>query len=221
MMILVYWFVFSVGFKVKPAGNVPFIVVFLCGLIPWLTFSEALATSANALNANAHLVTKTVFPTEILPLVYLLASLITHTIMLIILLVVLLFTKIALSIYSLQFLYYLFGMSVFALGLGWMLSAANVFWKDVGQGLAVILNVWFWFTPIVWDINILPAKYHIIVKLNPFFYVVDGYKASFIYQSPIWHNPRMAGYFWIICIFVFAMGAFVFRRLKPEFSEVL
>src|SRR4030042_5562551 len=98
MMILVYWFVFSVGFKVRPAGDIPFIVVFLCGLIPWLTFSEALVTSTNALNANAQLVTKTVFPTEILPFVYLLASLITHGIMLVILVIVLLINSISLSV---------------------------------------------------------------------------------------------------------------------------
>ncbi|MCD4830503.1 MAG: ABC transporter permease [Anaerohalosphaeraceae bacterium] len=221
MMVLVYWFVFSVGFKVRPTGNVPFIVVFLCGLIPWLAFSEALATSANALNANAHLVTKTVFPTEILPLVYLLASLITHVIMLIILLVVLLFNELPLSIYSLQFLYYFFAMSVFALGLGWIVSAANVFWKDVGQCLGVILNVWFWFTPIVWDISIMHQKYQFIIKLNPFYYVVEGYRASFVYQQPIWHNYRMGIYFWVVCTFVFVAGAFIFRKLKPEFAEVL
>ncbi|MBN1788439.1 MAG: ABC transporter permease [Sedimentisphaerales bacterium] len=221
MMVLVYWFVFSVGFKVKPAGGIPFIVVFLCGLIPWLTFSEVLITSTNALIANTHLVTKTVFPTEVLPLVYLLASLITHIIMMIILFIVLLMNHISVSIYNLQLLYYLFSLCIFSLGLSWILSAANVFWKDVGQGLGVILNMWFWFTPIVWDIGIIPQKYQFIVKLNPFYYIVEGYKTSFVYHFPIWHNWRVGIYFWAINLLVFIVGVCIFRRLKPEFAEVL
>lgn len=221
MMILVYWFVFSVGFKVQPAGGVPFIVVFLCGLIPWSMFAEAVTTSANAINANAHLVTKTVFPTEILPVVYLAASLITHTVMLGIFIIVMLFNKVSLSLYNLQFLYYLFCLSVFSLGLGWLLSAINVFYKDVSQSLGVILNMWFWCTPIVWLIDIIPSRYQYIIKLNPMFYIVDGYKSSFIYHSPVWHNPKGFLYFWVICTLVFIAGALTFRKLKPEFAEVL
>jgi lipopolysaccharide transport system permease protein/teichoic acid transport system permease protein len=167
------------------------------------------------------LITKTVFPTEILPLVYLLASLITHVIMLIILFIVLLINNISLSIYNFQFLYYLFALLVFSLGLGWFFSALNVFYKDVGQILGVVLNVWFWFTPIVWPQEIIPLKYQCILKLNPIYYIVDGYKSSFIYHSSIWHNPRGVIYFWIVCVMVFIIGALTFRKLKPEFPEVL
>ncbi len=221
MIILVYWFVFSVGFKIKPAGSIPFIVVFLCGLIPWLMFSEALTTSANALNVNVHLVTKTVFPTEILPLVYLLASLMIHGIMLIILFIVLLINHIPISIYNFQFIYYLFALLVFSLGLGLFFSAINVFYKDVGQILGVVLNVWFWFTPIVWPKEMIPLKYQFILKLNPMYYIVDGYKSSFIYHLSIWHDCTTLVYFWIVCLLFFFFGVFVFRKLKPEFAEVL
>ena len=87
MMILIYWFVFSVGFKIQPIGNVPFVIVFLCGLIPWATFSESLMASTNAIIGNPHLATKTIFPTEILPVVNIVASLISHGIMLVILII--------------------------------------------------------------------------------------------------------------------------------------
>ncbi len=221
MFIAVYWFVFSVGFKVQPAGGIPFIVVFLCGLIPWSMFAEALTTSTGAVNANGHLVTKTVFPTEILPVVYIIASLITHTIMLGIFIIVMLANNIPLSLYNFQFLYYLFGLLFFSLGLGWFFSALNVFYKDVGQTLSVALNMWFWFTPIVWLLDIIPVKYQYIIKLNPMFYIVDGYKSSFIYHLPFWHNSKEAIYFWIVCVCVFLIGAVTFKRLKPEFAEAL
>ena len=221
MFILVYWFVFSVGFRVQPAGNVPFIVVFLCGLIPWSMFSEALTTSTGTISANSHLVTKTVFPTEILPIVNIVASLITHTIMLFIFIIVMIFNKIPLSFYNFQFIYYLSGLILFSLGFGWFLSAINVFFKDIGQVVSVVLNIWFWFTPIVWPQEMIPEKFQFIIKLNPMYYIIDGYRASFIYHSPIWHNPRGGVYFWLVSLAVFIIGGLTFRRLKPDFAEVL
>ena len=221
MIILVYWFVFSVGFKVRPAGNMPFIAVFLCGLIPWMMFAEALTTGTSAVTANISLVKKTDFPTEILPVAYLVAGLITHAIMLVILVLVLFVNKINLSLYNLQFLYYLAALTFFCLGLSWFLAAVNVFCRDVGQVLTVILNVWFWFTPIVWSIDIIPSKYHYIVKLNPFYYIVQGYKTSFLYHRPLWNDYPAALYFWLVCTVVFIVGAMTFKKLKSEFAEVL
>lgn len=221
MMILVYWFVFSVGFKVHPAGGIPFIVVFLCGLIPWSMFAEALTTSAGSIRANAHLITKTVFPTEILPIINITASLITHSIMLVIFIIVMIFNQIPFSFYNFQFIYYLLGMVIFSLGLGWFLSAINVFFKDVGQALGVVINIWFWLTPIVWLPEMIPQKYQYLLKLNPMFYIVDGYKSSFIYRSPVWHNPIGGIYFWVVVFAVFIVGAVTFKKLKSEFAEVL
>lgn len=221
MFILVYWFVFSVGFKVQPAGGIPFIVVFLCGLMPWSMFAEALTTSTGAISANAHLITKTVFPTEILSIVHITASMITHFVTLAIFILVMLFNNISFSLYNVQFLYYLFALSVFSLGLGWFFSAINVFYKDIGQALSVVLNMWFWFTPIVWLQDMIPHKYQHILKLNPMYYIVDGYKSSFIYHSSIWHNPNGTIYFWIVCIAVFIIGGITFKKLKSEFAEVL
>ncbi len=221
MMILVYWFVFSIGFKVQPAGGIPFIAVFLCGLIPWSMLTEALTASTGSIRSNAHLVTKTVFPTEILPIINITASLITHSIMLVIFIIVMIFNKIPFSFYNFQSIYYLFALVIFILGLGWFLSAINVFYKDVGQALSVVLNIWFWFTPIVWLPDMIPHKYQYILKLNPMFYIIDGYKSSFIYHSPVWHNPVGCIYFWVVSLVVFIIGAVTFKKLKPEFAEVL
>lgn len=221
MVILVYWFVFSLGFKVKPASGIPFIVVFLCGFIPWSMFSEALINSTGSIRSNAQLVTKTVFPTEILPIVNITASLITHLVMLAVFIIVLIFNKIPFSFYNLQIIYYLFALVILSLGFGWFFAAINVFYKDVGQALGVVMNVWFWFTPIVWLPDMIPGKYQYILKLNPMFYIVDGYKSSFIYYSSIWHNPAECIYFWVISIPVLIIGADTFKKLKSEFAEVL
>jgi lipopolysaccharide transport system permease protein/teichoic acid transport system permease protein len=221
MMILVFWFIFSVGFKIQPLGNVPFIVVFLCGLIPWTMFHETLMANTNAITRNVHLVKKMVFPTEMLSIVNLVASLVSHGIMLVILLVLLLFYKIPLSFYNFQFLYYFIALSVFTLGLSWLFSAVNVFYRDVGQILSVILTMWFWLTPIVWLMDMIPKDYHFIIKLNPIYYIVEGYRFAFIYHIPFWFNYNLGVYFWSLSLALVIMGGSVFRKLKPEFADVL
>ena len=221
MIILVFWFVFSVGFKVQPFGNIPFILVFVCGLIPWTMFSETLMANTNAITRNVHLVKKMVFPTEILSIVNLVASLISHVIMLGILLSLLLFYKISFSFYNVQFFYYFIALSIFTLGLSWFFSAVNVFYRDVGQILGVILNMWFWLTPIVWLMDMVPKEYQYIIKLNPIYYIVEGYRFSFIYHVPFWVNYDLGIYFWGVSLLSLFMGGLIFRKLKPEFADVL
>ena len=69
-LVVIFWFVFSVGFKAQGPGNTPFVLYFVSGLVPWLMFNEVLGASTNGVTGNVHLVKKTIFPTEILPLVF-------------------------------------------------------------------------------------------------------------------------------------------------------
>ncbi|MCP3943384.1 MAG: ABC transporter permease [Desulfobacteraceae bacterium] len=221
MTILVFWLIFSAGLKVQPMENAPFIVVFCCGYIPWMTFSQTLSVSTSIIVDNSHLTTKTVFPTEILPIVSLIANLMGHGILMCIFLLLLFFNQIPFSLWNLQFIYYLFSLSVLTISLGWFLSAVNVFFRDVGQIFSIILNLWFWMTPIVWPVSIVPEKYRFILDLNPVYYIVKGYKLSFIDHVPFWHNLTGGLYFWALCSLVLLIGSCVFRKLKPEFAELL
>ena len=224
IMVLIYWFVFSMGFKVQPSGNVPFIVAFLCGLIPWTTMAETLTASTTAVTGNPHLVKKTVFPTELLPFVHLSASMVSHLIMLAILLVVMAFYGMPFSFYNFQFLYFLAGLSVFCAGLGWIVSALNVFYRDVGQILAVVLNMWFWLTPVVYPEEMfqrLPQYLQFLPMINPMYYIVHGYRMSFYLHTGFWENWGLGIYFWTVSLGLFTLGGWLFRRLKPDFPEVL
>jgi lipopolysaccharide transport system permease protein/teichoic acid transport system permease protein len=139
-----------------------------------------------------------------------------------VILIVLLFKyDISFSVYNLQFLYYLAALTIFSLGLGWLCSALNVFYRDTAQIVGVLFNIWFWLTPIVWEMNIVPEKYSFYVKLNPFYYIVQGYKDSFLYHIPFWEHYMQGIYFWVVCFLTFAIGAFVFKKLKPDFVDVM
>jgi len=221
VLIFVFWFVFSVGFKVKPTNDVPFVVWLTAGMAPWFLFTNILTTSVGSVVGHANLIKKTVFSSEILPIVSISSSVVTHLVFLVLLFFLLIFQGIGFSLYDLQFLYYLFCLCVLTLGIGLIIASLNVFLRDIGQIVGVVVQVGFWATPIFWDIQIMPPKVQMLLKLNPMFYIVQGYRDSFIYQTGFWERPYLTCYFWIVTLFVLVIGVTIFQRLKPQFADVL
>jgi len=221
IMILVLWVVFGLGFRVTPLNNVPFVVWLTAGLSAWTVFADIVNGSAGAIVGNDYLIKKTMFPSPILPVVKIVSSLMTHIVFIVVLIGLVLSYKMPLSIYNLQCLYYILCLSVLSLGIGWAVSALNVFIRDVKNIVGVLLQIGFWVTPIFWDIHIMPKFLQFILKLNPVFYIVQGYRESFIYFVPFWEHATQTIYFWVVSMFIFTMGALIFRKLKPQFADVL
>ncbi|KJU81507.1 ABC transporter, partial [Candidatus Magnetobacterium bavaricum] len=109
----------------------------------------------------------------------------------------------------------------FSIGLSWLFSAINVFHKDTSVVLGVVINIWFWLTPIVYGIEVLPKQFHVILKLNPIFYIAQGYRESFVYAVPLWNHMYQGAYFWFVTLTMLVVGGYVFKKLKPEFAEML
>ncbi len=221
VMITVFWFVFSIGFKARPMNDVPFVVWLTAGLAPWYFFSEIISGSTGMVVAHAHLVKRTIFSSHILPVIKVFSAFVTHCIFLGVLLVLIVFQQQPFLFSFLQIGYYCFCLVFLSLGISWITSALNVFLRDVGQIVAVVLQVGFWVTPIFWDIGMMPENVQRYLKLNPVFYIVQGYRDSLITGVPFWHHGTYTLYFWCIALVAFLSGAIIFKRLKPQFSDVL
>lgn len=221
MMTAILWLVFSKGFRALPIENVPFIVWMLCGLVPWFFFSNCLITNTSVLMEYDYLIKKTNFRVSLLPIVKILSALIVHLIFLGTLLIFLLAYRMPVTIHWLQLFYYSVALMLFLLGISWITSSINVFLKDVSQIVGIFVQFGFWLTPILWDYHILPKHYEFLLKLNPMFYIIQGYRNSFIYQTPFWWNPRLTIYFWIITIILLLSGILIYKRLRPHFADVI
>jgi len=68
---------------------------------------------------------------------------------------------------------------------------------------------------------VVPEKYHILIKMNPIYYVIQGYRDCFIYKVWFWQHPVYTLYFWGVTGGIFILGAVVFSRLRPHFADVL
>jgi lipopolysaccharide transport system permease protein/teichoic acid transport system permease protein len=221
IMIFIFWLVFSIGFKTAPKGNVPFVVWLTAGMAIWITFAESINGSTSVIINNSHLAKKVVFPLSILPVVKLVGSFVTHSVFLLMLISLILLYGMPFSIYWFQAFYYFIAMSILALGLSWITSSINIFARDTGQIVTIILQIGFWATPIFWDLSIMPQKVQTFLKLNPMFYIVQGYRESFIYFVPLWNHWEMTLYYWGITGVIFVLGGLIFMRLRPHFADVL
>lgn len=219
--IVVFYLVFAVGLRVQSPGDTPFILWFVGGLAPWFMFNDTLQAIAGSVTGNAHLVKKTVFPTEVLALVKIASAVLPHLIFLIIVAAMLVFFQIPLHIERILVVYYFVCIVVLLLGIGWLLSALQTFYRDIGQALTIFLNVWFWATPIVWPEQNIPETYRWILTYNPMYYIVSGYRESLIYPHVVWPGITQTIFFWCFAAASVLVGSFVFNRLKPEFADVV
>lgn len=219
--IVVYWFVFQVGFRSADVGNLPFIVWFVSGIIPWFFFSEALSSCTNVFIEYSYLVKKVVFRIETLPVIKIISTLFVHCFFILFLVCVSSVYKYYPDIYVLQVVYYLFAMIVLVFSITIFTSAVVLFFRDLGQIVNIIINVGFWATPIGWNITMLPDFLQKLFKLNPVFYIVTGYRDAFVEKIFFWQRPYHTLYFWCFCLVMLLISVRVFNKLRPHFSDVI
>ena len=220
---MIFMLVFGLGFRSHaPIGEVPFVVWFLCGLFSWTFFSETVAQNTRIFNTYSYMVKKVNFRLSIIPLVKIFSNSVLHFIYLFFLVVVLLLLySIPITIYWLQLIYYFAAMLLLTTGVSWLVSSINVFVKDVGQAMSIIIRLGFFATPIFWKIENVADQYQFIFLLNPMYYILQGYRDSFINQVPFWEHPGMTFYFWGFTAVTLVVGIIVFIRLRPHFADVL
>jgi len=222
MFMLVIWSVFEIGLRTEATDpEIPFFLWLISAMIPWFFFSTGFTNGTNSIIGNAFLVKKVAFRVSILPIVQLGSALIIHVGLVVFLMIVLLFYGMGPSLYWLEYAYYLFTLFFLLLGLSWLTSALRVFVKDIGNFVAVLLQIGFWFTPIFWNIERIPEQYQYIIKLNPLYYITNGYRETFVTHKWFWESPYEMLQFWSIAMVLFIFGAVVFKRLRVHFGDVI
>lgn len=225
--VLIYYFVFGVGLRSgSPVEGVPYVLWLVSGIVPWFYFSEVLNAGTNCLSEYSYLVKKVVFRVEILPIIKILSCLIIHAIFILIMVGLHLCFGWAPCISWFQMIYYSFAETMFAMGIVYFTSAIQVFFKDMAQIVGICLQFGMWLIPIMWQEEQFAGRSYYpvvqaVVKLNPMYYVMTGYRDSMLLGNGFWEKPRQTLYFWAVTLCVGFVGLKVFKRLRPHFSDVL
>jgi ABC-2 type transport system permease protein len=214
LMIVVYTVAFKYVMKIK----VPNFPIFLfSALLPWNFLSATLSMGVTSITENSNLVKKVYFPREVLPLSIVLVNLFHFCLSFLVLIPALLFFKIIPGFSFLFLVVIVFFQTLFVLGLTLLASALDVYYKDVKHFLEVLLNLWFWLTPIIWPLHLVPEKLQDYVYLNPFTAFVQAYRDIILdNQFP---KLLILTILMVTGILVFFLGALVFQKKQRRFAE--
>ena len=221
LTIFVLWYVFEIGLKSGTVKDVPFMLYYIPAYIAWNFFTEAFSGCCNCLIEYSYMVKKMRFRVSVIPIVKIISSGFVHVFFIGVVVIIYLIYGYRPSIYNIQVLYYLFALCVLLIGFGWLSSAMAVFAKDTSNIVAVILQVGFWATPIIWSTDIMSESVIRILELNPMYYICNGYRDCFLYHKWFWENPGLTIYFWSFTLVIFVIGANLFKRLRAQFADVI
>lgn len=194
--------------------------IYLCsGVLTYNLFSELLGRSVNIFVENANLLKKMNFPKLCLPIIVLLSSSLNFAIITVLFFLFLILSSAFPGWVILSALPVLAIQLMFTLGLGMFLATINVFYRDVKQTVEVILQFWFWLTPIVYVGTTLPDEVQRILQWNPLLPLVTAYqKICLEHQAPDWIELI---YPLILALLFCALGLFAFHKLQGEIVDEL
>ena len=223
VVLLVSWiFVFQICLKTTlPPTEVTqnYSLFLFCGFLPWLLFQETVLRSASSLLDNANLITKTVFPAEIVPVSIFLSSLINHLMALALVIAVVGFYIGHFSLWMLSLPIYMLFIGLLAIGIGWIVASLQVYLRDTAQVLSVLLTLWFWITPIMIDEEHFPPQVRFLIHVNPLAFLVRAYRDRLLsYRVPNLHDFAIIA---LCAATAFLVGGLFFRHLKRGFADVL
>lgn len=220
--IAIYTFVFQVGFKAgNTVGGYPFLLYLVAGIIPWFFFAEGWGCATNCLIEYNYLVKKVVFKIDILPIVKIISSMFVHIFFIGISVLVYLVNGRMPGLTFLQIPYYMFCTFAITLALSYLSAAITPFFKDISQIINILTQLGMWTIPIMYDEGIIGEGIMRILRFNPLYYVVTGYRDCFMHGEWFWNDMKMTLYFWIVVAGLFVIGYRVFQKLKVHFADVL
>lgn len=221
-MIVIYTIIFSRMMRTRlPGADGPFTYsIYLCsGIIGWGLFSEILMRSQSVFLENANLIKKISFPRLCLPVIVVLNAWINFSIIFLLFLALLLLSGSYPGWSAFATIPLLLLQTALAIGLGIILGVLNVFFRDVGHLFGIVLQFWFWLTPVVYPLAILPDWVRGLVELNPMTAIISAYHNIFVYgQWPAWLSllPAILSAA-ALCV----IGLTLFRRRAGEMIDEL
>jgi lipopolysaccharide transport system permease protein len=200
-------------------GSIPYPVFSYVAVVPWAFFASSLSDMTQSLVQNMSLVTKIYFPREALVIAAMLARLLDFgvaAVLLVILIIIFRMTVTPLGLIVLPFI--LLMQIVLVMGLGLIMAALNIFYRDVQPMLALVIQLWFYASPIIYPVTMVPEKYRFLYYLNPMAGILESYRDILLRQSMPGYYLLFSGVFSLV---VFLLGYWFFKRVEFLFADIV
>ena len=222
IFMITYVIVFQFILKTGSSGDYPYVVWFLPGMAMWLCINDSVMSASSSIKTYSYLVKKVVFPIDIIPIISIISSsfisMFLFAFATIICIIMGFVPNILLLAYMLICLY------CFIIAFTRFTSAVVTVVPDFAQLLSIIMQLFFWFTPIVWNMSMLSNHPTLqkVFKCSPFNYLVTGFRQVFLDESIITEeNYMFTSAFWVITLIIFLWGNYTFKKNKKDFADVL
>ncbi len=220
--LIVYFVVFGFFLKARLPGNDniwDFALYFSAGFLPWIAFNDSVMRASRSIVDNKNYIKKVPFPSEIFPVYTILSELVNLLIGITIFITLYIILKGIPSVYLIFLPVGIFLQIIFTLSLSLIFSSITVYFRDIPQILGSLFMIWFWGTPIVYTVNVIPESINWIVYLNPAFYMIEIYRDILFYgRIP---SPGALIPFIIFLIIILYISITIFKRIERGFSELL
>lgn len=224
IQIAIYYMVFGLGVN---GGNmidgVPFIIWMTIGMSTWLFMSGSVLNGSNSIYKQVGLVSKMKFPISVLPSISIVSNLTSYFWMLGIVLLVGFKFGITPSIYWLQYIYYFIAMIVFLYAFGILNATLTTLVRDYHIMLQSLFRVLFYVSGPIWNIKNknLPDLLVKLLKLNPFYYLIEGFRDSFFSREWFWQKPNHTIIFWMMTFILLMVGSHIHLKFRAKFMDYI
>jgi len=221
VQLALWWFVFDVclGMTLPPeAPTQNYAMYLMAGYLPWMLFRDTVTRSAASLVDHSNLITRTIFPSEVVAVSIFLSSLLHHFIGLGLIIGVAWYVG-SLSPMVFMLPVYMIFVGLLGVGIGWVASSLHVYLRDTGQVLNVVMQIWMWITPIMISADKFPPKWRFLLEWNPMSFVVEAYRLRLLTNA--WPDASQLAMIAAWSVAVFFAGGLFFRHLKRGFADVL
>ena len=220
--VLIYALILSNVLAAKLPGvdsQYAYAIYLMAGLLGWTLFNEIVGRCLNIFIEHGNLIKKMSFPRVALPAIAVGSCLINNLFLFISMLGIFALLGHQFNMAMLWLIPLTLVVVVFSLGIGLILGVMNVFLRDIGQVIPIILQMLFWFTPIVYPVTIIPEAYRHWLNLNPMYPIIDAYQQILVYGN----SPQWGGVLIILAVGIILsiVGLFMFRRSSAEMVDAL
>ncbi|MFC7394480.1 ABC transporter permease [Scopulibacillus cellulosilyticus] len=222
IQIAVYWFVFGFGIRKNHSiDGVPFLEWMLAGIVVWFFVNPAITQSSKSIYTRINMMSKMSFPMSAIPSYVILAKFYQHLMLLVIIFIILQFSGSPVTLEIVQLPYYMFASLAFLFALSLITSTLTTIVRDVQMFIQAIMRMLLYLTPILWAPDRLPQFIQNIMRINPLYYIVEGYRSALL-GKPSWYfveHYQYTIYFWVVVIVLLFLGSMMHVKFRGHFID--
>lgn len=233
IQVFIYWFVFGYGIRhhghgsgrsgihmVGHAHAVPFFPWMLAAISVWFFFNQSILLGTKSIFSRIKMVSKMNFPMSVIPTYVIFSKFYSHLFMVVIIYIILLLSGFSPSVYIIQLPYYIFCSIAFLFALCLVTSTLAAIIRDVQMMIQAFMRMLLYLSPFLWNMTTLSPPIGTLVKLNPLYYLAEGYRYSLLGGQ--WYfidHLKYTIYFWALIIFLMALGSAMHLKFRDHFVE--